>query len=1210
MKHRFACASGSYCPTRCPKAVGVLEFVDRVALGYDKSRASIASHLHSLNCSTNMIRSTILLFALAYFCVDSSFAEDATKLSYARDVRPILSKNCFQCHGPDDKTREADLRLDEAESAYSSAEHDPAIVPGKPTESELIARITSDDEFLQMPPPDSKISITPQQIKILKLWIDQGAEYEEHWSFIKPERPEVPYFDLLENPIDGFIRADLKKVGLKSNPPADRYTLVRRVYLDLIGLPPTLQQADAFVNDARPDAYQQLVEELLASPHYGERWARRWLDLARYSDTNGYEKDRPRSMYSYRDWVINALNSGMPFDQFTIEQIAGDLLPDATQSQKIATGFHRNTMVNEEGGVDPQEYRFHAMVDRVGTTGTTWLGLTIGCAQCHTHKYDPITHDEFYSMMAFLNNADEPTMKVIDPQITVQQEIIQQQIDDYREQLADNFPPPPEDQRGKYLTPRENQSRYQHQQFRDWLEKQQAAYVHWETVKPDNVTSNTPNITILDDKSVLVSGDQTKNDIFTVLMTTAAKQITGIRLEALPHESLPFGGPGRATIHAGVEKGGEFFLSGIKFEVRQGTDQKWMPVKPASAKASFARDNRLAEHSIDGKSDTGWSVNPRIAERHQAVYQFADPIENATGQLQFRIRLEHESFHPAGLGRFRFSVTDQAGELQAFDRPLQIEQILRKRAGGRTLNEKRALMQRFLEQTPLLKKEQEHLANLTQQLPDYPTTLVMQERPEQFPRTTHRHHRGEFLSPKEELSPTVPAVLHDLPEEATRDRLMFARWLVDRENPLTARVVMNRQWEAFFGRGIVRTTEDFGLQGELPTHPELLDWLAVEFMESGWRLKQMHKLIVMSKTYRQSAAVSEQTAKIDPENRYLSHASRVRLEAEIVRDNALASSGLLSRKIGGPSVFPPQPPGITEAAYGRLNWVVSKGEDRYRRGLYTFNKRTAPYAMFSTFDAPSGESCLSRRDPSNTPLQALTMLNSEVLLEAAQQMALRSLQKSPQDVRQQILTMFRESLIRPPSEEELTLLAEFYEQQRTMLSVNKRNSHLITGAGVINRWDFNDGAEGWSAVNHSSLKHQQNRIVIESTGNDPFLRASLDAPAGELTMNIRLHSEDEGSCQLFWTTANSPVESEQHSASFEVKRGWAEYQTVINADEPLTGLRFDPVAKPGKTEVDWIEVSVGNNRQTLPADVNVVDWATLTLIARSLLNLDEAITKP
>lgn len=1161
-------------------------------------------------CQLMMIRPILAVCVIGLCCSSTLVGEETPKLTYARDVRPILSANCFQCHGPDDNTREADLRLDERESAFSSQDRSPAIVPGKPSESELVARITSEDEFLQMPPADSKKSITPEQIKILKQWIAQGAEYEKHWAFIPPQRPQVPLSDQVNNPIDGFIRAKLKEVGLEPSPRADRYTLVRRVYLDLIGLPPTPEQADAFVNDPSSNAYENLVEELLASPHYGERWARRWLDLARYSDTNGYEKDRPRSMYLYRDWVIDALNSGMPFDQFTIEQIAGDMLPEATESQKIATGFHRNTMVNEEGGVDPLEFRFHAMVDRVNTTGTTWLGLTIGCAQCHTHKYDPITQTEYYSMMAFLNNADEPRMKVRDPHITAQRARIQKEIDEFRGALADKFPLPRENERPKYLTPREQRAQHRYAKFHEWLKEQEAQYVEWDAVSPDKVTTNLPNITILEDKSVLVSGDQTKNDVFTVFLSTERPKLTAIRLEALPHESLPYGGPGRATIHAGVEKGGEFFLSEIKFEMKQGNEADWEPVKITSVDASFSRANRLAEHSIDGKTDTGWSVNPRIGERHQAVYQFEKPIQNATEDAQFRIRMEHESFHPAGLGRFRFSVTDRIGETKAFDRPLEIERILKKPEDRRTREEKQALMQRFLEVTPLLKKEQDHLANLKKQLPQYPTTLVMQERPERFPRSTYRHHRGEFLNPREQLEPAVPDVLHEIPEEALKNRLTFANWLVHRENPLTARVVMNRHWEAFFGRGVVRTTEDFGLQGELPSHPKLLDWLAVEFMDRGWRLKEMHKLIVLSETYRQSAAISERASEIDPENVYLSHAPRVRLEAELVRDQVLVASGLLSHKIGGPSVFPPQPPGITEAAYGRLNWVVSQGEDRYRRGLYTFNKRTAPYAMFSTFDAPSGESCISRRDPSNTPLQALTMLNSDVLIESAQHQALQTLREFPENPVQQIRSLFRDTLVRPPSEQELDLLHKFYDSQRAQLNHNNQNAHLLAGAGLLKRWDFDGGTEGWTAVSQSTLKQQQNRLVVESTGNDPFLRTPLETSAEQVTVTLRLHSEHEGKGQIFWTSKKSPAESAQQSASFDVKTGWGNYEVTLPSNSPLTGLRLDPVAKPGQTEIDWIELSVGSNKQPVPEGVDVVEWASLTLVARTLLNLDEAITKP
>ncbi|HUG20659.1 MAG TPA: PSD1 and planctomycete cytochrome C domain-containing protein, partial [Planctomycetaceae bacterium] len=890
------------------------------------------------------------------------------KVSYRRDVRPILAAKCFACHGPDEAAREADLRLDEPEGAYAARGEASAIVPGKPSESEVWRRISSNDEFERMPPPDSMKSLPEQERGILKRWIEQGAEYETHWAFQAPQRPEVPSLDddsWIRNDIDRFVLSKLRKADLQPNPEADRYTLVRRVSLDLIGIPPTPEQADRFVADDRPDAYERLVDELLASPHYGERWARRWLDLARYSDTNGYEKDRPRIMYPYRDWVIEAFNSDLPFDRFTIEQIAGDLLPDATESQRIATGFHRNTMLNEEGGVDPREFRFLAMVDRVNTTGTTWLGLTIGCAQCHTHKYDPVVHSEYYQMMAFLDNVNEPTIKVANPEIERQRQEIQTQLEQMQAALASKFPLP-EQQENSTLNFSEEELRERHlaQEFEKWRQQNRACFVAWTMLTPERIETNLPDFTILDDQSILISGDYTKNDIFEVELKTDLNQITGFRVEALPDESLPFGGPGRGYIHAGVEKGGEFFLSEIHFFERNEPADEWNKRPISEARHSFARENRPSEYAIDGQTDTGWSISPRTGERHSATFRLAEPLANSSGTLRFKIRLEHESFHPSGLGRFRISVTDQGGELGAFDRPLAIDRLLQVEPDTLTDAQRAELKKFFLETTPLLAEEHKKIETVRQSMPEYPTTLVLQERNPEHHRTTYRHHRGEFLSPREPVEAAVLNVLHELPSDVEPDRLDFARWLVSRDNPLTARVVINRHWEAFFGRGIVKTTEDFGLQGELPTHPELLDWLAVEFMERGWSLKSMHKTIVSSATYRQSSVISDRKLQLDPENVWLSRDPRVRLEAELIRDNVLAISGLLSRKIGGPSVFPPQPPGITEAAYGPLEWKVSEGEDRYRRGLYTFNKRTAPYTMFSTFDAPSGELCLARREPS------------------------------------------------------------------------------------------------------------------------------------------------------------------------------------------------------------------------------------------------------
>jgi hypothetical protein len=974
---------------------------------------------------------------------------DEAKISYSREVRPILSAKCFTCHGPDESAREADLRLDDFDSATRQSGGVAAIVPGQPDQSELWRRIHSHDKFERMPPPHTKKSLTDADRSILKRWIEQGAPYEKHWAFQPPRRPESPR--RLEdrwsrNEIDRFVLEKMHAAGLDSNPEADRLTLARRAYLDLIGIPPTPDQADRFARDDRPDAYERLIDELLASPHYGERWARRWLDLARYSDTNGYEKDRPRSMFPYRDWVIEALNADLPFDQFTIEQIAGDLLPDPTESQLIATGFHRNTMINEEGGVDPREFRFLAMVDRVNTTGAAWLGLTIGCAQCHTHKYDPISHDEYYQLMAFLDNVNEPTMPVRDEQIERQRGEIEAEIESLKSGLAARFPLPDGTDAASPESEREQRRRdHLESEFRKWWQTQRESYVAWTMLAPVRVRTNLPDFTILDDRSILISGDYTKNDIFEVELQADLKRVTGIRLEALPDESLPFGGPGRGYIHAGVEKGGEFFLSRIAFLVPDESAADWTPLPLIEARHSFARDKRPSDAAIDGKTDTGWSIAPRTGERHSATFRLSEPVENESGTIRFQIRLEHESFHPAGLGRFRISVTDQTGILGAFDRPLEIDRLLEREPDTLTGAQRKQLQQHYLETTPLLAEAHKEIQTLRGTLPEIPTTLILQERKPEHRRTTYRHHRGEFLHPREPVEPAPPEVLHSLPEGETPDRLSFARWLVSRDNPLTARVVINRQWEAFFGRGIVRTSEDFGLQGSLPTHPELLDWLAVEFMDQNWSLKAMHRLIVTSASYRQSSEISERAAKLDPQNLWLSRSPRLRLDAELIRDSALAASGLLSRKIGGASVFPPQPPGITEGAYGPLSWKVSEGEDRYRRGLYTFNKRTAPYSMFATFDAPSGELCLPRRNSSNTPLQALSTLNSLVFTEAARHLAREVLDHAPGSTEERITLLFRRGVIRPPDPHELELLGRFLARQERALAENPDQARLIVG---------------------------------------------------------------------------------------------------------------------------------------------------------------------
>jgi hypothetical protein len=1152
----------------------------------------------------------ILLAVTARF---QEAAAEIPKVEFLRDVRPILSSHCFKCHGPDEQTRKSGLRLDVRESALQPASSgESAIVPGNAETSELVARIFASNENDLMPPPSAKHPLSDEQKWILRQWIAEGAEYQPHWAFVppaQPERPTVQRQDWPRNTIDYFVLARLEREGLQPSPPSSRETLVRRVYLDLIGLPPTPEEAEAYIRDASPDAFEKLVERLLDSPQYGERWTRRWLDLARYADTNGYEKDRPRSIWPYRDWVIRALNEDMPFDQFTIEQIAGDMLPDATLDQRVATGFHRNTMLNEEGGIDPLEFRYYAMVDRVHTTATTWLGLTISCAQCHTHKYDPIEHREYFQFMAFLDNADEPEIAIPQEEISGKRKEIKKQIAAFEQDLASRFPPeqalrwetakvleftseggamgkvlpdgsilvkgenPERDvykievhsalsevaqirlemlthpdlpgggpgraahgnfvlsevnvslasnddretrelklaraeadfsqenfpvshaidgrektgwaihgpgdwnvdrtavftlekseligsgsrwtirlvqQHGSQHTagrfrislgqplpdPRPIEVRRQKNlegAFASWLERESSRAVAWSPLVPVKASSNLPLLTIEDDHTTFVSGDQTKQDTYTIHYHPALESITAFRLEALPDDRLPRQGPGR-VYYEGPH--GDFFLSEFRVKAA-GT-----PLRIQEASNSFASGNNTAAAAIDGDPQTGWSINGGQGREHYAVFRLSEPIERG---VHLEVELLFERYYAAGLGKFRLSATSDPGPIQAVGHPAEIQELLLLSGEARTPEQLAHLRQYFLAITPELAREHEELRKLREQMPAYPTTLVMSERPPENPRPTFIHHRGEFLEPRDQVEPGVPSVLHPFPEGAKRDRLNFARWLVSPENPLVGRVIMNREWSAFFGRGLVRTEEDFGFQGELPTHPELLDWLAVEFINQGWSLKNMHKLIVMSATYQQSSRISPDLLERDPENRLLARGPRFRLEAELVRDLALHSSGLLSLELGGPSVFPPQPPGVTsEGTYGPLQWKVSEGEDRYRRGLYTFAKRTAPYAMFSTFDGPSGEACVARREISNSPLQSLTLLNDQVFMEAAQALAAR-VTPHPWPDYQKAEYIFRRCLTRSPAQDEIEMLLNFKARQMERLEKGELDPGAIAG---------------------------------------------------------------------------------------------------------------------------------------------------------------------
>jgi hypothetical protein len=1160
------------------------------------------------------------LLALSWVGILPAAAEsDSASLSpidFQRDVRPILSSHCFKCHGPDEQARKARLRLDLRENATAPARSgETALVPGKPDQSELIRRIFSTDESEIMPPPETKHPLSLEQLNILKSWVESGADYSPHWAFLPPKQeapPKVRQPDWPSNAIDHFVLARLEKEGLQPSQASDRHVLARRLYLDLIGLPPTPEETEAFLRDDSPEAYEKLVDLLLASPHYGERWARRWLDLARYADTNGYEKDRQRSIWPYRDWVINALNADMPFDQFTLEQIAGDMLPDPSPDQLVATGFHRNTMLNEEGGIDPLEYRFYAMVDRVHVTSTAWLGLTMACAQCHTHKYDPITHQEYYQFMAFLNNADEPELDVHNPEIEAHRAEVEQQINKLQSTLPDRFPPAPQiswhapDSQtfaseigadAKFLPDRsflvsgaaqdkdvytillesnlpnitavrlealadpalpnsgpgraphgnfvlneievavapanaphdiqklnltnaqadfaqsgfpaahaidgksntgwaihgpdrwnvdrtaifslekpvaipeggrwtirlsqqhggahligkfrlslghetpddrplaERRREHLEERFAEWLERERGRVVRWTPLRPVEAKSNLPFLTIQEDDSVFVSGDQSKSDTYELKFRPDLRGITALRLEALPDERLPRHGPGRIYYEGPF---GDFWLSEIILS------SSGSPIKIQQATHSFANGNNGAPATLDGDPQTGWSINGRQGEAHHAVFNLAEPLRENS---ELELKMLFERYYAANLGRFRISATTDPRPAEALDLPGGIQQILLLAPGELSIEQERELLHAFLERAPELAPERQEIENLRKQKPRLPTTLIMAERPPENPRPTTMHHRGEFLQPTLEVNAAVPEVLHPFPAHAPKDRLHFARWLVSPENPLVGRVVMNRHWAAFFGTGLVRTLDDFGFQGELPSHPELLDWLALEWIHQGWSIKAMHRLIVTSATYQQSSAISTELLAKDPQNRLLARGPRARLEAELIRDSALRLSGLLVPKLGGPSVFPPQPGGVTtEGTYGPLQWKVSEGDDRYRRGLYTFMKRTAPYAMFTTFDGPTGEACLPRREVSNTPLQSLTLLNDPVFMETAQTLG-RSAAALDGSDESRAVELFQRVLSRPPEQAELTMILEFFLTQKARLASGDLNPSAILGAG-------------------------------------------------------------------------------------------------------------------------------------------------------------------
>jgi hypothetical protein len=1010
----------------------------------------------------------LLSVAVASAPFTSGSAADQA-VDFARDILPIFEAACYKCHGP--KVARGQLRLDDKKLALKGGISGAAIIPGDAGKSLLLRRILGDGGEARM--PMGAAPLKPAQIEMIRKWIDQGAEWAEgdresgrvgeresgmqkHWAYIKPARPESPPVKNVawaRNPIDRFILARLEKEGLAPSPEAAKETLVRRVYLDLTGLPPSPKEVDQFLADASPDAYEKLVDRLLASPHYGERWTRPWLDLARYADSNGYERDVPRVMWKYRDWVINAFNKDMPFDQFTIEQIAGDMIPAATLDQKIATGFHRNTMLNQEAGVDDEEARWETLIDRVNTTGTVWLGATIGCAQCHNHKYDPFSQKEYYKLLAFFDNYEytvyqqpgnegwvvEPEIEMPAPEQAAKRADIQAEIKSLEERL-------------KTVTPELAAAQA------DWERKVAEAQADWVALNPSEIIAvNGTTLTKQDDGSILATGANPDTETYTIVARTKLQNVTGVRLEALPHEKSPRGGPGRDIY-------GNFILNRFEVEVSpvgSPSETRRLKFKEANAdedldayRGTSAPTNFAPANLLDEANEVGWGVDAlkrdeRLA--YQLVLTLDKPLTTeAEALLKVRLKFGSEFNRRQSIGRFRLSVTSAQTPAFIVGVPAELRPILAIPTARRDAAQKESLTKEFLATTPLLKAERDRLAKLQEE--SYAiridSALVMRER-DSFERpSTFLRMRGSYTNIGEKVYADTPAVLPRLPANHMPNRLGLAYWLVDEENPLTSRVTVNRFWEQIFGRGLVETSEDFGTQGERPSHPELLDWLAVEFMNPtwnagdgatgrrgdranpqsairdpqslGWSMKSLLRLIVTSATYRQSSKVTPALRERDPYNRLLARGPRFRVEAEMVRDIGLAASGLLNRAVGGPSVNPSPAP---------------RPEDRYRRGLYTSIRRTTPPPSMTAFDAPSREFCTVRRPRTNTPLQALTVLNDPVFFDFARGMARRILSEAGAEagpeLRERLIYGFRLCASRRPNDKEIEELAALYQRQLT-----------------------------------------------------------------------------------------------------------------------------------------------------------------------------------
>ena len=971
----------------------------------------------------------------------TNVSADDTLPQFNRDIRPILSENCFHCHGQDPETRKSDLRMDMRHSAVTAG----AITPHDPAESSLLARIRSDDPEQQMPPPHSNRQLSPVQVQLLERWIQAGAEYQSHWSFVVPVRPAEPKVQQSEwarNAVDRFVLAKLESQTLAPSTEADRFTLIRRLSLDLTGLPPIVQDVDAFLDDQTSDAYEKVVNRLLNSTHYGERMAQPWLDAARYADTNGYQNDGERSMWRWRDWVIEAFNRNLPFDQFTIEQLAGDLLPDATYQQRLATGFNRNHRGNGEGGIVPEEYAVEYVVDRVDTTATVWMGLTLGCARCHDHKYDPLTQQDFYRMFAFFNNVPEsgrafkfgnspPVM--IAPTDDQERELvdIDRQLQEAEVRLLDLEPNLQADQMSWEQTLRPDSSSdwsiaRSLQARLDLTGEHASSSLKFEEGDPAYVPDRNKQVAVLDGQRYINAGDVGDfgfYDKFTLAAWIKPAGPDGTILSRMVEQSEESGFASDSEGYRVYWKAGCVQLHLTKRwlddALRVETDASF-PAHQWHHVAVVYDGSRLAAGAKIFVNGQPQKLRVLLDQLNQS-FQTKQPLRiGAGGGPPDRFQGHVSDVRVYG----RALSSDEIGIVATEENLGQLAAIA---ASGRTPFQATKLRECFLaEHAELSMREakasvQRLRDQRTKLLEAMPTVMVMEELP--VPRDTFVLIRGAYDRIGERVSPGVPENLSPFSAGAQPNRLDFAKWLVSPMNPLAARVAVNHQWQMIFGTGLVKTAEDFGSQGEPPSHPELLDWLACEFMQTGWDVKALLKTLVMSATYRQSSRVTPALFERDPENRLLARSPRVRLPAEMIRDQALAVSGLLVDQVGGPSVKPYQPKGLWKDLSG-TDYEPDHGDNLWRRSLYTFWKRTSPQPTMMSFDASAREMCRVRSGRTSTPLQALALMNDVTFVEAARGLAQRVISDGSQSPSDRVSLAFRRVLARPPRPEELKLLID------------------------------------------------------------------------------------------------------------------------------------------------------------------------------------------